>query len=227
MLYMLRPGVSERIEKFVHDGGTFVTTYCSGMVNESDLCFLGGFPGPLRKVLGIWAEETDGLHDEDENSVTLVHKGLSIGSKEYQVKEICDLIHCETAETIGTYNHDFYAGRPALTVNTFGSGKAYYIAFRNNLDFENDFYAGIIQDLKVLKALDAELPKGVTAQLRTDGERDFIFVMNFSANEQVIELKNDSSYKDLLADVIITGNLTLQGFGVKALERLRLDKATN
>nr|AIA90722.1 CAZy families GH42 protein [uncultured Cronobacter sp.] len=29
------------------------------MVNESDLCHLGGFPGPLRKLLGIWAEEID------------------------------------------------------------------------------------------------------------------------------------------------------------------------
>ncbi len=57
MLYMVRPGVAERIEKFVEDGGTFVTTYWSGIANESDLCFLGGFPGPLRKVLGIWSKK--------------------------------------------------------------------------------------------------------------------------------------------------------------------------
>ena len=46
MLYMVRPGVGERIQQFVEAGGTFVATYWSGIVDEFDLCFLGGFPGP-------------------------------------------------------------------------------------------------------------------------------------------------------------------------------------
>ncbi|MCW2558267.1 MAG: hypothetical protein JWP55_2231, partial [Mycobacterium sp.] len=37
MLYMIRPGVAEAIERFVANGGTFVTTYMSGIANESDL----------------------------------------------------------------------------------------------------------------------------------------------------------------------------------------------
>lgn len=53
MLYMVRSGVGERIQKFVENGGIFVATYWSGIVDEHDLCFLGGFPGPLRKTLGF------------------------------------------------------------------------------------------------------------------------------------------------------------------------------
>src|SRR4030095_12941733 len=34
VLYMLKPGVAERIEAFVRDGGTFITTFFSGIVNE-------------------------------------------------------------------------------------------------------------------------------------------------------------------------------------------------
>jgi len=60
MLYMIKPGVQERLSKFVENGGTLITTYFSGYVNESDLCFLGGFPGGkdslLRKTIGVWAE---------------------------------------------------------------------------------------------------------------------------------------------------------------------------
>ena len=79
MLYMVRPGVAERIDKFVRNGGTFVATYGSGIVNESDLCFLGGFPGPLRRVLGIWAEEIDALHDGQTNVVIPARKnGLGL-----------------------------------------------------------------------------------------------------------------------------------------------------
>ena len=34
----------------------------TAMVNENDLCYLGGFPGAgLREVFGIWNEEIDTL----------------------------------------------------------------------------------------------------------------------------------------------------------------------
>ncbi|MBJ6923168.1 beta-galactosidase trimerization domain-containing protein, partial [Vibrio cholerae] len=60
MLYLIKPGVAERLEAFVEQGGTLVATYWSGIVDQNDLCFLGGFPGgegsPLRRTLGIWAE---------------------------------------------------------------------------------------------------------------------------------------------------------------------------
>ena len=45
MLYMYRAGVAEKLRAFVENGGTLVTTYWSGVVNDTDLCFLGGFPG--------------------------------------------------------------------------------------------------------------------------------------------------------------------------------------
>lgn len=223
MLYMVRPGVSQRIEKFVQDGGTFVATYCSGMVDESDLCFLGGFPGPLRQVLGIWDEETDSLYEDDQNFVSMSENSLFKSPKSYKVKEICDLIHCETAQVLGTYQRDFYADYPALTVNEFGKGSAYYIAFRNNIDFEKDFYGALIEDLHLLKALNADLPEGVTAQLRTDGVKEFIFVMNFSPCKQEVTLKDERVYKELLSGTTIEGSLHLEGYGVMVLENILND----
>ena len=71
MLYMLRPGAAERLTRFVEGGGTLVCTCYTGRVDEDDLCFLGGFPGPLREVLGIWAEETDGLYDGETNGIRM------------------------------------------------------------------------------------------------------------------------------------------------------------
>ena len=212
MLYMIKPGVGERIEQFVKAGGTFVTTYASGMVNESDLCFLGGFPGPLRKVLGIWDEETDSLYPEDQNFVNR-------NNKSYRINHICALIHCETAQVLATYGNDFYAGRPALTVNTFGDGRSYYIAFRNNEDFEKDFYSGLISELGLLRALDTQLPTGVTAVLRTDGEKDFIFLMNFVDEVKQVFLEENINYIDLLTGSKVNGKVDLEGFGIMVLER--------
>ena len=60
-MYMTKPGADEKIRKFVSEGGTFVTTFLSGLVDEHDLVITGGYPGKLRDILGIWVEETDAL----------------------------------------------------------------------------------------------------------------------------------------------------------------------
>lgn len=216
MLYMNRPGVAERIESFVENGGTFVATYLSGMVNENDLCFLGGFPGPLRKILGIWSEEIDTLYDRDVNLVIPTSGNPFKLKEKYEARIYCELIHTETAEALASYGGDFYTGRPALTVNNMGRGKAYYIAFRNDNDFLLDFYGSLISDLKIRKTLDVELPEGVTVQLRTDGEREYIFVLNFTEKEQKIGLGR-LEMTDLLTAEKTTGQILLEGYGFKIL----------
>src|SRR5690606_12055169 len=122
MLYMVKPGVGEKIEQFVRNGGNFVATYWSGVVNENDLCFLGGFPGPLRQTLGIWSEEIDGLPDGHTNEIVFT-KDNELGlTGSFEAHELCELIHLEGAQALATYNDDFYAGRPSVTVNQFGEG---------------------------------------------------------------------------------------------------------
>ena len=193
MLYLVKPNVAARIDEFVNNGGTFVTTYWSGIVNENDLCFLGGFPGPLRKVTGIRSEEVDALYDDESNEV-YVEDENSLGlKKSYRAVELCDLIHTETAKSLATYNEDFYKGRPALTVNNYGNGNAYYIAFKSNDDFLMDFYTSIIENLSLKKVIEAGLPKGVTAQMRTDGKSEFIFILNFSNESKIITLDQNTS----------------------------------
>ena len=216
MMHMVRPGVAERIEAFVEAGGTFVATYWTGIVNETDLCFLGGFPGPLRKVLGIWAEEIDALYDGDRNHV-VPESGKAHGlSGEYEARELCDLIHAESAETLAVYKSDFYAGRPALTVNTLGKGRAYYIASRNEDRFLSDFYGAQAEELGLLRALDIDLPDGVTAQLRTDGEKSFVFVMNFNAAAATLDL-GTARLTDLLTGQTVQGSAELAPYGVMVL----------
>lgn len=100
-----------------------MTTYWTGIVNESDLCHSGGFPGPLRNLLGIWAEEIDCLNDGERNLVQGLAGNEGGLQGPYQVRHLCELIHAESARPLATYRDDFYAGRPAVTVNHFGKGR--------------------------------------------------------------------------------------------------------
>jgi len=217
MLYMVRPGVAEQFEKFVKAGGTLVITYWSGVVDEHDLCFLGGFPGPLKDLAGIWAEEIDALYEEENNRlVMLPDNGLGL-TGEYSCGMLCELIHAEQARVLATYGDDFYAGRPAVTVHETGRGQTYYVATRTDERFLDDLYVALARQSGLRRALDSSFAQGVTAHVRTDGERDFIFVQNFTDGEKTVTLPSSGKYHDLLTEKPLDQTLTLTPFGVQIL----------
>lgn len=223
MLYMVRPGVGERIRAFVEQGGTFVATYWSGIVDENDLVHLGGFPGPLRETLGIWSEEIDGLHDGDRNAIVML-EGNELGiNGAFEVRELCDLIHLEGAQALAVYESDFYAGRPALTVNRVGQGQAFYVAARSSDPALLDAFVGkLAADAGVKRSLNAELPAGVTAQLRTGGRKEYVFLMNFTETQQIVAL-DDQDYNDLFTGETASGEIALPVYGVRVLARDKTD----
>lgn len=205
MLYMLRPGIEDKIEAYVKEGGTVVLTYLSGIADAHDLCYLGGWPGgKLKDILGIWVEETDSLYDSDCNQV-------KIGEKSYRAVDYCDLLHLQGAEMLGAYQNDFYAGRPALTKNVYGKGSAYYIAFRDTGEFLEDFYQKLVQELSISKNLQGVLPENVTAQRRGD----YIFLENFG--EVSVDVLLTSDYRDFETGELYSGQCTLLPREVKVL----------
>lgn len=216
MLYMLKPGVAERITEFVRAGGTFVTTYLSGQVNEEDLCFLGGFPGPLREVLGIWAEETDALPDSRRQTVMPVGSNVLRLPLKSEARHFCDIVHLEGAEAAATYGEEFYAGSPAVTVNRFGDGRAYYIASRNDAAFHEAMAAALIDDLKLQTALPGELPAGISAQVRAKNDERFLFLLNFNPTPQKVPL-GESTFEDLIAGSQVGNEISLPGYGATVL----------
>ena len=138
-------------------------------------------------------------------------------SGRYTAKETCSVIHAEGSTVLATYDSDYFAGSPALTVNSYGEGKAYYIASRNSDEFLRDFYRRLITSLSLDRVIDADLPNGVTAQARTDGATRYLFLMNFTDQERSVKL--DSEYTDVLSEKSVRGSLALGSFGARVLER--------
>lgn len=211
MLYMIKPGVAEKIEKYVKDGGNIVFTYVSGWVDENDLCFLGGFPGGILKdVFGIWDEELDSLRPEDYNIVK------SNDGKEYKAIDYCELIHANTANVLATYSMDFYKDMPALTCNSYGKGKAYYIAFRDTGDFLTDLYKKIINELDIKKNL-VNTPYNVTAHTREDEHSIYMFIENYCDSSREITL--DTEYEDMINGGKVSGTAKLPQYGIMILKK--------
>ena len=217
MLYMLRPGVAERIAAFVQAGGTFVATHLTGIADENDLCFPGGWPGPLREVLGIRVEEIDALYDDESNTIIPVPSAISL-SGNYTCRTLCDVVHLETAKAIASYGQGWYAHTPCVTVNQHGEGRAYYVATRANDAFMHDFYGALIKSQGVRPATGGILPHGVTAQVRTDGEREFVFLLNFAHLPNSVRL-GDAKFTDLATGEAVWGHAELDQYDVRVLEK--------
>jgi beta-galactosidase len=215
-LYLLREGFGARVEAFVERGGTFIATYLTGIADEAGLVFAGGWPGPLRKVLGVWAEEIDYLYDDERNGVTFA-AGNALGlCGSHAVTQVCDVIHAETAETAAVYDRDFYARRPAITVNRFGRGEAWYVAAKGGHDLLDAFHGALIARRGLPRALEADLPEGVVAQTRTNGRETFTFVTNFASEAREVQL-GPVRRKDLLTGAAVSGTVTLPPYGVQVL----------
>lgn len=208
LMYMVKPGVAEKIEAFVENGGTFVATVRTGCVDQDDLCFLTGFPGPLRKVLGIWAEECDGLWDGEKNGFLLPNK------ETYSCCDMCDIIHAETAKVVAEYASDFYAGSPAVTVNDFGAGKAWYIASRPEQAFLDMLYKKLLDQAGV-KRLIENLPTGVQVATREGENGKYLFVMNFARKPVQVTLP---AGMDALTGEAVCGNADLPANGIYVLK---------
>nr|WP_202887030.1 beta-galactosidase [Cohnella zeiphila] len=216
VLYMVRDGYARKVEAFVEAGGTFVTTFFSGIVNENDIVTLGGYPGELRKVLGIWAEEIDALFPDARNQVVMKQTVDSLRGT-YECGLLCDLIHAEGAEVLAEYGDDFYKGMPALTVNRFGKGEAWYVATSPDERFMSDFMAKLTADKGVLPLV-PNLPAGVEAAERIKDGKSILFLLNHNAGEAIVELGGAAGV-DLLTGSGVSGSVRIGGKGVAILER--------
>ncbi|RCX12533.1 beta-galactosidase [Anaerobacterium chartisolvens] len=215
VLYMVKPGTAKRLESFVEAGGVFITTFFSGIVNENDLVTLGGYPGELRKLLGIWVEEIDALFPEAKNSI-VIKEELGTMKGTYSCGMLCDLMHLEGARELAVYGSDFYAGRPALTENLYGDGRAYYIASDPEEDFLKDFIGYICGAGDIGAALD--VPENVELTQRFKENKEFTFVLNH--NDFAVDINLGSGcFSELITGKTAQIMLSIEPKGVAILER--------
>lgn len=181
MVCMVREEYAQRLENFVEDGGTLVLTYYSGYTNECDYMYLGGQPGPFRKIAGLWVEEIDGARPEDDNSMVFPD-GFTCGAG-----WMCDVIRTEGANILARYGGGYYKDTPCLTENTYGKGTCIYIGTKPD-------QAGTdrILDMAVGKV-------GVNPVLSTPGlvratrRGAYLFLINHGETEETVDLHGELS----------------------------------
>ena len=214
MLYMVKPGLAERLRAFVEKGGTLVLTYFSGYVDENDLCFLDGMPGPLRPLAGVWAEEIDALYPGQSNKIVM-RPGNALGLEgEFACGFLCELAHAEGAQALADYGEDFYAGMPAVTENRLGKGRVIYLAARAEQKFLDLLYERLLRDAGVAPIVDA--PAGVIVKEREKDGKKYTFLLNFAGQDVRMAVPEGL---DLVSGARVRGETALKNRQVMIVER--------
>ncbi|MEB6145754.1 beta-galactosidase [Enterococcus casseliflavus] len=177
VLYMIKEGMQERLTDFVKQGGALLTTYMSGIVDQSDNVHLGGYPGPLRELAGIWVEEIDALAPEQSNGVSLVNEDLTGTSN-----LVSDLIHLENAEALAHYTSNFYAVMPAVTKNTFGDGTVYYFGGQLEDQLQDQLFKTIVKESDITPVIEEATKLEIAC--RENEEAKFFVIINFHEEAQ-------------------------------------------
>ena len=190
MTYLMKDGYEEKLRKYVEMGGTLVMTYWSGLVDETDRCFLGGTPHALMDVTGIRTEEIDALYDWEENfAIPDPDNHLGIGNC-YKCKNLCELVKVSEAEVLMRYGQDFYQGYPVLTHHAYGNGHVYYVCADMELDFYRDFYARVAEEAGLKSVLEF-VPVGVSVTVRKNDKAEYVFIQNYAREVKAVPIPDE------------------------------------
>lgn len=206
MLYMMTEKTMLKLTSYVEKGGILVSSYFTGMVNETDLLYIGGLPQPLKALFGIEVLELETLLEDEHNQI-------DFQDQRFVTKDYSAIIDVLDAEVLSRYQTDFYQGTPAVTKKPFGAGASYYLAARTNSDFLAAFYQKLIEKLELRRTAIAEALPEVSIQTRVGTQRDYSFIMNFSEEEQQLVLKQPVT--DLETNEHLVGAITLAPYEVR------------
>ncbi|MEV0269962.1 beta-galactosidase [Hamadaea sp. NPDC050747] len=172
MLHMLSEPAAKELTAYAESGGHLITTYFSGVVDEHDHIWLGGYPGALRDLLGIRVEEFAPLLDPE---IARLDNGLTGTTWSERVDTAKDV------SALARYTDGELAGYPAITRRVTGSGSAAYVSTR----LGPAGLTRVLGDLVFAAGLASDLPASVRGQVelvvRRQQDTRYAFLINRTA----------------------------------------------
>lgn len=170
ILHVVPEGLRSRLTSYVESGGHLVTTYFSGIVDENDHIWLGGYPGALTDLLGIRIEEFGPLPDGEQAHIGLDKAGTLWADPISPTTPSTEILHRFTTGE--------RAGSPAITRRSVNQGSAGYVATR----LGPIGLVPVVREFAALAGIEPDLPSElqgvVELTVRSDGSNTFLFLIN-------------------------------------------------
>lgn len=166
ILHVVPQPLADRLRSYVDNGGHLVTTYFSGIVDENDRVWLGGYPGAIRDLLGIRIHEFTPLLDDQ--SVELDNG--TTGTLWTDHIELTD----NATEVLARYKTGDHTDRPAITRYVTGTGSASYVSTR----LGDTGLVTVLADLASRAGVHSELPEHLRGRVELAARGPYQFLIN-------------------------------------------------
>lgn len=191
-VYLLSQADSQRVHDYVSNGGKLFVTYYTGISDERDHVWLGGYPGSIQDVVGVRSEEFAPMGDDFPG--TLDHLDLSNGAVAH---DMADWITSTSpqASVLATYQADRRTGMngvPAIVVNPFGSGKCAYIGCKLGREGLRLSLPDVLGEMGIDRS--CEPNAGKVLRIERDGEDGRSrFVFYFNRGDDDVKVRFDGN----------------------------------
>ena len=203
---------ADALRLYVQNGGTLVATCNTGLFDEHRIVPDNGIPKDLTDVFGMEVEEFDPLPPNEENHISF--KGGFQVSALHPVKLWCDVIKPLGAQVLGVFTKDFYANKPAMTMNQYGEGRAIYIGFTSHQAFYGDLVVWLRQICNLFPLL--KVPDTVEVSLRQGKDTKVFFLLNHQNSP--VRIQFYKPMHDFLTGRTFTGTYDIPPHGVLVLD---------
>ena len=165
-----------RLKDYTEKGGCVIMTYRTAIKDENNnLTFGKVIPVDCCDFAGAYIEETESV--QEYYCIPLAGEGKNSG-KTGTAGIFRDMLVPESAETLYRYDDDFYRGFSAITRNSFGKGRVYYMGTTP----EEKILKEIAEDAMNFTGIEAiESPDGVEIVERGSAEEKVKFIINHNS----------------------------------------------
>lgn len=206
-MYIGDKKASENIYRYVIQGGTLVLTNRSGVKDENNNCVMDTLPTTYKELIGAEITEYDPIGAQEQTI-------RDFAGNEFVCRQWCDILQPTTARAYAEYNDNFYRCCPAVTMNRYCGGVAYYVGTICKSDFYESFASNLMKQTGIPRL--KGLPRGVEVTTRTNGLDDYIFFFNNSDAHATIPLPKPM-YS--IIDSVGKDKLELGPFGVDIVRK--------
>ena len=184
-VYLLSEETTRRVRDYVVGGGRLVVTYYTGISDEKDHVWLGGYPGSIRDVVGVRVEEFMPMG----NDFTGVpdHLDLSNGAVAHDIADVIGSVD-GTATVLATFKDDPWTGMdgvPAIVANTFGEGRSVYVGARLGRE---GLALSLPEILESLGMAEAGGNDGRVLHVEREGANGSRFVFSFNRTHETVRV---------------------------------------
>ena len=182
VMMVIESELATRLEEFVRNGGIIIFSFRTGIKDKNNNIYFGKvFPGYVQKLCGIEIEESESLQDNQKIEILGhgIYENITGVGKVWR-----DMITPTTAEVLFSYGDEFYNQKAAITCNSYGFGKVYYIGSGVDEDTLNIIAETITKEVEIQFE---KTPKAVEVVFRQVENTQYKFIINHEEYEVIYE----------------------------------------